>query len=197
MTAIYVNYAERKIVLSSAFVKRAFTPGTEEYRQLQAVRNDYPDFVLKTRQFKTNTKQERYRGLNYDFMRDYIRKHEPKETAQSVLDELEDQIGISKCHSVGKRYPTIKAWFLKRYPEIAEFGMDEKQLAKWREKQAAEAAKASEAAKADESGEESEAAENSNVTEMPSSDEAQEKADGDSVTVSEMPSASDEEKIPA
>ena len=123
MTAIYVNYAERKIVLSSAFAKKAFTPGTDEYRQLQAVRNDYPDFVLKTRQFKKNTKQERYPGLTYDFMRDYIRKHEPKETAQSVLDELEDQIGISKCHSVGKRYPTIKAWFLKRYPEIAEFGM--------------------------------------------------------------------------
>lgn len=189
MMGIYVNYAERKIVLSSAFAKKAFTPGTDEYRQLQAVRNDYPDFVLKTRQFKTNTKQERYRGLNYDFMRDYIRQHEPKETAQPVLDELEQMIGISKCHSVGKRYPTIKAWFLKRYPEIAEFGMDKEQLAKWREKQAAEAAKAAE------SSEESEAAENSNVTEMPSSDEAQKKADAESATVIEMPSSSDEEKI--
>ena len=171
MTAIRVNYAERKIVLSSAFAKKAFTHGTDEYRQLQAVRNDYPDFVLKTRQFKTNTKQERYRGLNYDFMRDYIRQRENEEIAQPVLDELEQMIGISKCHSVGKRYPTIKAWFLKRYPEIAEFGMDKEQLAKWREKQAAEAAKA------DESSEESEAAESANVT--------------------EMPSASDEEKIPA
>ena len=165
MKPIVIDIENSSILVSSAFAKKAFTPGTDEYRQLQAVRNDYPDFVLKTRQFKTNTKQERYRGLNYDFMRDYIRKHEPKETAQSVLDELEDQIGISKCHSVGKRYPTIKAWFLKRYPEIAEFGMDEKQLAKWREKQAAEAAKA------DESSEESEAAESANVTEMPSSDE--------------------------
>ena len=169
MTAMHVNYAERKIVLSSAFAKKAFTPGTDEYRQLQAVRNDYPDFVLKTRQFKTNTKQERYRGLNYDFMRDYIRKHE--KDAKPVLAELDEMIGISKCHSLGKRYPTIKKWFLETYPEIAEFGMDEEQLAKWREKQAAEAAKA------DESSEESEAAESANVTEMPSS--------------------SDEEKIPA
>ena len=38
MTAIRVNYAERKIVLSSAFAKKAFTHGTDEYRQLQAVR---------------------------------------------------------------------------------------------------------------------------------------------------------------
>lgn len=190
MTAIYVNYAERKIVLSSAFAKKAFTPGTDEYRQLQAVRNDYPDFVLKTRQFKTNTKQERYPGLTYDFMRDYIRKRE--QDPAPVLAELEDLIGISKCRNVGKRYPTIKKWFLEHYEEIVKFGMSEEELAAFHKKK-----QEAEAAKADESSKESEAAENSNITEMPSSDEAQEKADGDSVTVSEMPSASDEEKIPA
>lgn len=156
MTAIYVNYAERKIVLSSAFAKKAFIPNTDEYRQLQAVRNDYPDFVLKTRQFKTNTKQERYRGLTYDFMRDYIRTHEDE--PKPVLAALEEMIGNSKCHSLGKRYPTIKKWFLETYPAVAEFGMDEEQLAKWREKQA---------------------------------------ADAESANVTEMPSSSDEEKIPA
>ena len=145
MTAMHVNYAERKIILSSAFAKKAFTPGTDEYRQLQAVRNDYPDFVLKTRQFKTNTTQERYRGLTYDFMRDYIRTHESD--PKPVLAELDEMIGISRCHSLGKRYPTIKAWFLERYPEIAEFGMP--------------------------------------------------KDDAESANVTELPSSSDEEQIPA
>lgn len=105
MTAIRVNYAERKIVLSSAFAKKAFTHGTDEYRQLQAVRNDYPDFALKMRKFKTNTAQERYRGLTYDFMREHIRTHEAD--PKPVLADLEDMIGISKCHSIGKRYPTM------------------------------------------------------------------------------------------
>ena len=36
MTAIRINYADRKIILSSAFEKRAFTPGTVEYDQFQA-----------------------------------------------------------------------------------------------------------------------------------------------------------------
>ena len=121
MTAIRVNYAERKIVLSSAFVKKAFVPGTVEYEQLQAVRRDHPDFALVTRKFKANTKQERYRGLSYEFMRDYIKSHEAD--PKLVLHELEEQIGISKCHSLNKRYPSIKAWFLERYPEIAKFGM--------------------------------------------------------------------------
>ena len=74
-----------------------------------------------TREFKKNTAQEHYRGLTYDFMREYIRTHETDATP--VLAELDDQIGISKCHSLGKRYPTIKAWFLERYPAIAAFGM--------------------------------------------------------------------------
>ena len=121
MTAIRVNYAERKIVLSSAFEKKAFVPGTVEYEQLRSVRNDYPEFRLVTRKFKTNTKQEHYRGLDYDFMRRYIRDHEVD--AKPVLDELDEMIGISKCHSLNKRYPTIKSWFLARYPEIAKFGM--------------------------------------------------------------------------
>lgn len=121
MTAIRINYADRKIILSSAFEKRAFTPGTVEYDQLQAVRKDFPDFALVTRKFKTNTKQEHYRGLNYEFMRDYIKSHEAD--PKPVLHELDEQIGISKCHSRNKRYPSIKAWFLERYPEIAKFGM--------------------------------------------------------------------------
>ena len=74
-----------------------------------------------TRKFKTNTKQEHYRGLTYDFMREYIKSHEAD--PKPVLHELEEQIGISKCHSRNKRYPSIKAWFLERYPEIARFGM--------------------------------------------------------------------------
>ena len=70
MTAIRINYAERKIILSSAFVKKAFVHGTDEYKALQSVRNDYPEFALVTRKFKTNTAQEHYRGLTSDFMRD-------------------------------------------------------------------------------------------------------------------------------
>ena len=121
MTAIKVNYAERKIILSSAFAKKCFIPGSVEYAQLQAVRADYPDFALVTRKFKANTAQEHYRGLTYDFMREYIGTHE--KDAKVVLAELDEMIGISKAHSLHKRYPTIKAWFLERYPAIAEFGM--------------------------------------------------------------------------
>lgn len=58
-----------------------------------------------------------------------------KEHSAVNIKALDAMIGNSKCHSQGKRYPSIKKWFLETYPEIAEFGMNEEQLAKWREKQ--------------------------------------------------------------
>ena len=174
MKAIFVDFDNSTISISSAFKKKAFTPGSTEYKTLNAVRADYPDFSIVVREFKTNTKQDRYRGLTYDYMRWHIETNDA-ENAEVNLKALNAMIGNSKCHSLGKRYPTIKKWFLETYPEIAEFGMDEEQLAKWREKLAADA-------------------ESANVTEMPSSDEAQKKADAESANVTEMPSSSDEEK---
>lgn len=121
MTAIKVDYAGRKIILSSAFVKRAIIPNTDDYDALQAVRALHPGFTLVTREFKKNTKQDRHRGLTYDFMREYIASHE--KDPEPVRAELEEMICNSKGHSLSRRYPTIKAWFLERYPSYAKFGM--------------------------------------------------------------------------
>ena len=139
MKALVVDYANGVISLSSAFEKKAFTPGTTEYAQLMAVRSDFPGFRLATRQFKTNTKQDRYKGLTYNGMREYIRKAEG-DKADSVLVGFEALIDISKCHSNCRRYSTVKEWFLKRYPEIKEFGMDEAKMSEFFEKKAAAAA---------------------------------------------------------
>ena len=142
------------ITLSSAFEKKAFTPGTDEYKRLMSVRADFPECRLETRQFKTNTKQDRHRGLTYKFMREYISSHE--KDPKPVLEVLEDQICTSKGHSLSRRYPTIKSWFLERYPSYAMFGMTEEELAKWQEKQDAKA--------------QANASKSDNITRLPSAD---------------------------
>ncbi len=136
MKSIVVDYPNRMITLSSAFERKAFTPGTAEYTQLMQVRADFPDFRLNTRQFKTNTKQDRYKGLTYDYMRWFIGKIEGN-NAPAVLEGFELLIDISKGHSTGKRYPEVKQWFLKRYPAFAEFGMTDEQLQEYRANKAA------------------------------------------------------------
>ena len=154
MKAISVDYRSRVITLSSAFERKAFTPGTFEYAQLMEVRHEFPDFRLDTRQFKTNTKQDRYKGLTYDYMRNFIKNVEG-EKAPAVLEGLESMIDISRGHSTCKRYPLVKKWFLNRYPAFAEFGMNEEQVQMYRaEKAALESAAAA-----------------SNVTALPSSED--------------------------
>ena len=153
MKPIYVDYEHSEISISSAFKKKAFTPGSVEYKKLNAVRADYPSFSIVVREFKTNTEQDRYKGLTYDYMRWHIETNDKAHSAVN-LNALDKMIGNSKCHSLNKRYPSIKKWFLETYPEIAEFGMNEEQLAKWRAKQ--EAKRTAESAK---------------VTTLPSSDE--------------------------
>lgn len=124
MKGLKINFEERTIVMTRKFAAAASDPFTDEFQKLQEVRSAYPNFIVKRHTIKKNPNKECYRGLTYDYMRAYIRTHEPKANVESALAELEDMIYISKCHSNGFRYPTIKKWFLEKYSEVAEFGTE-------------------------------------------------------------------------
>ena len=118
-----VLYAEGVIEMNTTFAKMMQNPLSDEYALLQKTRLDNPNFAVRRRQIKTNPKMEHYKGLTYEYMRNYIRSHESEQEVGAVLAELDEKILISKCHSNVRRYPVIKQWFLNKYPEIAEFGM--------------------------------------------------------------------------
>ena len=112
-----------EIVISKSFAKKAYCFGTPEYEMLQSVRRDYPEFKVVLREIKKNTSVDHYKGLNYEYMKWYIGQYETQEKKELMLNALEEMINISKCHSTGKRYATIRNWFLKTYPAVKEFGM--------------------------------------------------------------------------
>jgi len=85
------------------------------------VRMDYPTYTVERRRITRNAAKECYRGLTYTYMKDYILSHGTEED----LHTYEEMKLISKCHSKAFRYPTIKAWFLDRFPEIKAFGVKE------------------------------------------------------------------------
>ena len=118
-----IDFEKRVIMMDRTFAKNVENTNSEEYAHLQQVRKDYPTFAVVRKQIKCNANKESYKGLTYDYMRTYIFTHEPKETKKDVLEEMEEMILISKCHSNAKRYPVIKNWFLEKYPEVKEFGM--------------------------------------------------------------------------
>jgi hypothetical protein len=87
-----IDHTDKVIIMDRTFAKNAENTRSEEYRHLQAVRQDYPEYGVVRKQIKKAEHKECYRGLNYDYMRGYITKHEPKETRQAVSDELEHMI---------------------------------------------------------------------------------------------------------
>lgn len=116
-----IDHKKRIIVMDRTFAKYAENTRSEEYAHLQVVRKDYPTYKVKLRTIKKNSNKQTYPGLTYQYMEDYITAYELPEQKDAVLDEFHNMIFISQCHSKAYRYPTIKKWFLSRYPEVAEF----------------------------------------------------------------------------
>lgn len=111
------------IIMKKPFAKLASQVGTAEYNLLQKVRQDYPDFTVCVRQIKKNTATEHYHGLTYAYMAWYINTYEVEAKRELMMDTLNELLDISRCHSKGKRYSTIKKWFLDQYPAVKQFGM--------------------------------------------------------------------------
>ena len=118
-----VLHNESAIEMNKTFAKMVENPFSEEYTFLQKVRQDYPNYKVRVREIKKNPTKECWKGLTYDYMRDYIILHSTLEEETEAVAEFDEMLLISRCHSKTNRYPTIKKWFLAKYPEVAEFGM--------------------------------------------------------------------------
>ncbi len=118
-----IKIMNNQIIIAKSFAKKAYCFGTPEYEMLQTVRRDYPGYAVVQREIKKDTKVDHYKGLNYEYMKWYIGMYETQEKKEPMLKALEDMIAISKCHSTGKRYATIRNWFLETYPAVKQFGM--------------------------------------------------------------------------
>ena len=122
-----IDHAKQIIVMDATFAKKSANTMSAEYAHLQQVRRDYPKYDVITRTIKRNSNKKTYAGLTYEYMEEYILTHGTKEQRMATLAEYNEMILISKCHGKAYRYPTIKHWFLEKYPAIAKFGMPTEQ----------------------------------------------------------------------
>ena len=120
---LLVKYAEGVIEMNTTFAKEMRNPLSEEYALLQRTRLDFPTFAVRTRQIKSNPHKDTYKGLTYEWMRNHIATHEDECVVQQELDAFDEMVHISQCHRRSLRYPTIKKWFLAKYPDLAKFGI--------------------------------------------------------------------------
>lgn len=118
-----INHENRQIIMDRTFAKNASDTRSAEYQHLQKVKQDHPTFDVIRKQIRKKQGKESYKGLTYEFMRDYISTHEPEDTVNDMLAAFDEMLLISRCHSI--RYPRIKKRFLGRYPHIETFNLNE------------------------------------------------------------------------
>ena len=118
------DHDARCIVMDRTFYKNSSNIRFEEYTMLQRARQDYPTYTPVIKHIKRNPDKETYKGLTYAYMENYIQTHESADTVETAMAEYRELRLISECHGKARRYPTIKKWFLKKYPAIEQFGKE-------------------------------------------------------------------------
>ena len=116
------DHDARCIVMDRTFYKNSSSIRFDEYAMLQRARQDYPTYTPVIKRIKRNPNKETYKGLTYAYMERYIESHA---NAEAIMAEYKELRLISECHCKARRYPAIKRWFLKMYPEVENFGIEE------------------------------------------------------------------------
>ena len=120
---MFINEKKMAIEMTKKFAAAARQFGTQEYRNLQEARRDYPNFKVVTITRKTSGKKDTFKGLTYDFMENYIKNHDNAE--QSIMAEYQNLRGLSEEAKANLMEPytygDMKKWFLNKFPAIAEF----------------------------------------------------------------------------
>ena len=118
---LWIDFTKRKIIMDRTFAKLVEDTRSAEYAHLQRVRQDYPTFTVEQKHIRKNLNKKTYCGLTYEYMEGYILAHGTTAIAKEFFRMRE----ISECQTKSQRYPTIKSWFLDKFPEIVQFGVVE------------------------------------------------------------------------
>lgn len=126
---MFINNKKMTIEVSKKFAAAACKYGTQEYKELQEVRKDYPNFEVVTVTRKSAVKKDNFKGLTYEYMEKYISTHDDD---GEIMKQYQDLRGLSERAKEALAEPCsyleVRAWFLKTYPAIAKFHEDREKL---------------------------------------------------------------------
>lgn len=113
-----INFTNNTIEMAKTESKAASKFGSDMYKQLQEARRDYPTYTVVIK--ATSSKRENLKGLTYDYMEKYIKKHDDDNC--SVMKEYKMLRGkTDDVLASSVSYGEVKEWFLAKFPEIADF----------------------------------------------------------------------------
>ena len=103
MSNITINYKNSTIEITKSFEKQASVYGSQAYNELRNARAEFPSYRLA---IKASKSSNAFKGMDYDFMIEYIEKHEDAEQRKAAFEKL---------RASGLTYGEIKQWFINTY----------------------------------------------------------------------------------
>ena len=113
---MYADLFSNVIVLTKSEARNAGKPGTDEYTKLMNLRRDFPNYPIKIA--AASKKNNRIKGLHYDYMESYIKNHKPDLLVEFYELCGKDENGKKKELAAAATYGEVKMWFLTKCPEI-------------------------------------------------------------------------------
>ena len=117
-----VDYDKQELIMDREFSIKASVVGSKEYDILQTAKQN-TGFKIVRKRIKTNPKKESFNGLTYEYMEMYMDRYN---VSAEIRKQYEDLRFNAKGHSI--RYPIIKAWFLKTFPDMKDWGKTKEEL---------------------------------------------------------------------
>ena len=118
------NLMNRTIEMTKSEAKAAGRINSEKFHELKNYQNAYPTFTIAI--IETPKKKSQYKGLDYKFMENYIKKSE-REDKEEIMNKFNTLRGIENADRADcekaevASYIEVKKWFLKTFREIKEF----------------------------------------------------------------------------
>ena len=124
---ITLNHKNRTIEVTKKFYAAASKYNSEEELLLRGAQQNNPGYKVEVISRKTKST---YKGLDYDFMTTYIKKHDDAEKSK-MATFLEMRALTAEAIAMDASpadYLTVKEWFLNEFPEIEAFHDKRKQM---------------------------------------------------------------------
>ena len=111
------NHITKKIEMTKTEAKSAGKPNTDAYNTLLELMKNFPGYEIEIVK-SASKKTDRFKGLDYNYMTDYIKSHNKEHLKEFYtlrgLDENGKKVGMAAAASYGE----IKMWFLEQFPEV-------------------------------------------------------------------------------
>ena len=112
---MFINETKKAIEMSAVEYKAAMTYGTEEYKALREIRNDFPGF--KPVEVKVKKAKTALDKLDMKTVRAYVKANGSSEQKAEFLSISTPHITDEGAYIAAESFFEIKKWFLAQFPE--------------------------------------------------------------------------------